>query len=261
MLIGEEIKKRRIQLGLSKAELSEKTGISNSYISMLESGDRRSPSLDILLKISNALDYDFTDDKILNSDFRKSTLNSIQQFIYDSFCDFLTCINLESYWKDMSPEDLCDIALSNELSAFLIGIKNKDIPLDYSKELSKLNKNIKKQELLISDLKKELEIKNKTINGLLDSINKIDNLDIQKIDKNYNKIKSYVEKKFPILENEIEFFSNPKVEAFFNFNYKELSEKGFDDTLIKALEESIFKTLKDIDIHYKGDDNNGNQEK
>ncbi len=265
MLIGEQIKKRRIELGLSRKDLSEKTGISNSYISMLESGDRKSPSLDILLKISTALNYDFTDEKILNSDFRNSNLNSMQQLVFDSFSDFLTCINLSNYSEDLTPEELCDIALSSELSSFLLTIKNKNHHGDITTENKKLKTDIKNKDFHISELKKEIELKNKTIEGLLNAINKIDKQSNKtKANQDYLNIKSFVEKKFPILEEEIKFLSHPKVESFFGFTYQDVVNKNLDELLIKSIEKSIYTAIDSFNVADISDEvqkNNNYQEK
>lgn len=55
-MIGDLIKATRIQKGYSINELSEKTGISKSYISYIERGIQKNPSLHILVKITKALD-------------------------------------------------------------------------------------------------------------------------------------------------------------------------------------------------------------
>lgn len=49
------IKEVRNKLGLSLYKLSEITGLTPSYISNLENGNRANPSLDAMQKISSAL--------------------------------------------------------------------------------------------------------------------------------------------------------------------------------------------------------------
>ncbi|MEI4770482.1 helix-turn-helix transcriptional regulator [Psychrobacillus sp. FJAT-51614] len=52
---GSTLKYYREKKGLSLQELFERTGVSNSYISRLERGDRKAPSIPISSKIANAL--------------------------------------------------------------------------------------------------------------------------------------------------------------------------------------------------------------
>lgn len=54
MKMGELIRQRRKQLGLSAAQLAKKVMCSKSYISKLETGQRR-PSLPTLLRLCRAL--------------------------------------------------------------------------------------------------------------------------------------------------------------------------------------------------------------
>lgn len=57
MTLGQKIKNRRGELGLTQNELSAKSGVSQPYISLLEK-DIFSPSAVYLLKLSKALDVD-----------------------------------------------------------------------------------------------------------------------------------------------------------------------------------------------------------
>lgn len=50
------LKSIRKKRNMSIAKLSEKTGITSAYISMLENGKKHNPSLDILKRIAEALD-------------------------------------------------------------------------------------------------------------------------------------------------------------------------------------------------------------
>lgn len=57
-----------------------------------------------------------------------------------------------------------------------------------------------------------------------------------------------------LLEKEITFISDSKVEETFNYSYIDLAYKGYDKLLIKGLEKSIKDTLADINEHLqKGD--------
>lgn len=55
MTIGQWIKEEREKAGLSIRKLSEKSGISLSYLSQIER-DLKNPSIDILIKIGKTLD-------------------------------------------------------------------------------------------------------------------------------------------------------------------------------------------------------------
>lgn len=53
--IGDKIKKRRLKKGWTCKELGEKAGLSESYIYLIEQGDRKA-TLKTLYKICNAFD-------------------------------------------------------------------------------------------------------------------------------------------------------------------------------------------------------------
>lgn len=53
--IGKRIKATRTQQRMTQADLAERTGFSNVYISYIEAGEKRA-SLDALLRIANELD-------------------------------------------------------------------------------------------------------------------------------------------------------------------------------------------------------------
>lgn len=55
---SKKLKTYRKTKGLSLQELSIKTNLSVSYLSLLENGERKNPSLDTLAKIANAFDID-----------------------------------------------------------------------------------------------------------------------------------------------------------------------------------------------------------
>lgn len=63
MGIGENIKKKRKEAGLTQYELSTRLGVSPAMISQYESG-ARNPKRETLLKIANALDI--TEQELLN---------------------------------------------------------------------------------------------------------------------------------------------------------------------------------------------------
>jgi XRE family transcriptional regulator, master regulator for biofilm formation len=62
ILIGEQIRLRRIEAGLSLTALAEKAGVAKSYLSNLESGNANArPSGQTLYKIANALGTTMSD--------------------------------------------------------------------------------------------------------------------------------------------------------------------------------------------------------
>lgn len=55
MQFGDWLKKERTKRGLTGAALAKRSGVSQSYISSLESGKRRDPSLSIAARITKGL--------------------------------------------------------------------------------------------------------------------------------------------------------------------------------------------------------------
>lgn len=53
--ICERIKARRLEMGLSLAELARRADISKGYLHSIESGETQSPSAEVLFKISHEL--------------------------------------------------------------------------------------------------------------------------------------------------------------------------------------------------------------
>lgn len=68
-MLGEAIKKYRKKRNLSQKELAEKCNISTSYIQQIELGQKKNPSLEILIKISKELDVSLLDLITDNNDF------------------------------------------------------------------------------------------------------------------------------------------------------------------------------------------------
>ncbi|NLC47233.1 MAG: helix-turn-helix transcriptional regulator [Firmicutes bacterium] len=60
MTVGELIKKLRDQKGFSQRQLALYSGVSNTEISKIESGERKNPNPEILKKIASALNIDYT---------------------------------------------------------------------------------------------------------------------------------------------------------------------------------------------------------
>lgn len=55
------LKFARIRKNLTQAELAEKVGITNKYLSMLETGNATNPSKPVMQKIAEALDIPVQD--------------------------------------------------------------------------------------------------------------------------------------------------------------------------------------------------------
>jgi transcriptional regulator with XRE-family HTH domain len=55
------IKERREGLGLTREELAKKAKVTTAYVSMLEAGKRKNPSLPVLLRLAKALGVPMTE--------------------------------------------------------------------------------------------------------------------------------------------------------------------------------------------------------
>ena len=59
--LGMRIKQLRTKQGLSVRDLAEKVGVSHAYISMLETGAKTNPSLDLVKQLAKALKVKLTE--------------------------------------------------------------------------------------------------------------------------------------------------------------------------------------------------------
>ncbi|GAE30016.1 helix-turn-helix domain-containing protein [Alkalihalobacillus hemicellulosilyticus] len=55
-MIGERVKKYRLEKGLSLSELAERAGVAKSYLSSIERNIQSNPSIQFLEKVSTVLD-------------------------------------------------------------------------------------------------------------------------------------------------------------------------------------------------------------
>lgn len=55
-MIGQQIKKYRMEKGFSLSELAENAGVAKSYLSSIERNIQKNPSIQFLEKVSNVLD-------------------------------------------------------------------------------------------------------------------------------------------------------------------------------------------------------------
>lgn len=59
--IGEYIRKKRMERGLSARELARRSGVSQPYLSQLENGKNENPSIEILKKLAKALNISYVE--------------------------------------------------------------------------------------------------------------------------------------------------------------------------------------------------------
>lgn len=85
--IGLNIRQRRVARGLKQAELAERVGVEDKTISRIEVGGNF-PSMDLLVRIADVLDYDLTEfvnfkNKIDYSlvELNKDELKAIKKFV------------------------------------------------------------------------------------------------------------------------------------------------------------------------------------
>lgn len=78
-LLGEKIKKERLNRGLTQEELAEKANLSVSFMGQIERGERKL-SVDTLAKIGNTLGVSF--DYLLQSDQRLKHDTAIDELVY-----------------------------------------------------------------------------------------------------------------------------------------------------------------------------------
>lgn len=71
-MIGERVRKFRLRKRYTLSELSEMTGISKSYLSNIERGIQKNPSLKVLSQIAANLEVSLED--LLDKDLKKKAL-------------------------------------------------------------------------------------------------------------------------------------------------------------------------------------------
>lgn len=72
-MIGDIIRKKRKERGMSLSELSRVTGVSKSYLSYIERGMKRNPSIDVIKRIFQSLNLPIT--TIHTNEDRTSSVN------------------------------------------------------------------------------------------------------------------------------------------------------------------------------------------
>jgi transcriptional regulator with XRE-family HTH domain len=77
--LGERIRKERLSLGITQEVLSEKAGISVSFLGQIERGERK-PSLETVINIANSLDV--TVDFLLADSYRTAAKSLVDELAY-----------------------------------------------------------------------------------------------------------------------------------------------------------------------------------
>ncbi|MDQ1316657.1 MAG: hypothetical protein QG588_305 [Candidatus Poribacteria bacterium] len=75
MSVGERIKNRRIELGISQTQLAKKASLTSASISQFESGSRK-PSFDVISKLALALEVNT--DYLLGNNYEKEISVTIE---------------------------------------------------------------------------------------------------------------------------------------------------------------------------------------
>ncbi|UYZ34985.1 helix-turn-helix domain-containing protein [Clostridium beijerinckii] len=292
MSLSDNLKRIRINRKLTQKELAEKSGITRESIGNYERGDRTPPA-DILKKIADALGVSI-DTLTSNESFEHEILNRAIQTakkcfnldndsIDDIFIFFFRYANIDTlkdFYKNNIPtlpiDDIKGLLLfisDNSLIEFnrlyenliQIDIYNLDTeledycqkiyikinnPLDY---INSDNKAFLESQGLMKDGYLSLDaIQLDKENGNIKSVRKGNSTIL--LPKSFDEIKAKVDKMFPLLEPEIKFLSDPRLEMAYNYSYKNLVSYGYENLLIMAVEKAIKTTLSEIKEHEeKGD--------
>jgi XRE family transcriptional regulator, master regulator for biofilm formation len=106
-MVGDKIKRMREKRGLSIIELSTKSGISKSYLSSIERGIQKNPSIQILDKLSYALgvslNHVLSNKTELDDDWMKLVKMAIEEGV--SKKEFLEFIQFTQFKRVNNIED------------------------------------------------------------------------------------------------------------------------------------------------------------
>lgn len=104
ILMGQRMKSRRKELKITQSQLAEDIGISNNYVSSIETGNE-TPSLDTFIRICNRLNV--TPDYLLLGSMHS---NNVSQNIIDSLrlCNEYDIEFLQSYVEKLVEKTLLD---------------------------------------------------------------------------------------------------------------------------------------------------------
>lgn len=98
-MIGERIKKLRLQRKMSLSELAEKAGVAKSYLSSIERNLQSNPSIQFLEKISSVFNV------------------SIHYFVHGN--DHISKINLDEEWAELVKDAMESGVSKEEFKEFL----------------------------------------------------------------------------------------------------------------------------------------------
>lgn len=142
--IGEYIKRIRLEKGLTSRKLAEKSSVSQPYISQLETGKNTNPSIEIIVKIAEALDID-------PIDLLKNTGYFV--FVFDDASD-----NCHVHVPSMDKNQIAEIAKEQSNKITTNNTKNVDISYELKDALNHLNLQINGRTLTIDEKNKLLKI-------------------------------------------------------------------------------------------------------
>lgn len=158
MLFGDNLKKWRKKRKLTQSQLGESVGVTGAYIQQLELGKKTNPSIEVIVKLCNALkispydlDYKFKDNELFYyltnrdaDDLNKNTddLNKLNSKLSSEIENILSHYD---YKDTISVEELDN--LLNDFKTYLLNL------LDF--KFKYYNNMIKLQHDLINDLEKK----------------------------------------------------------------------------------------------------------
>ena len=128
--LGNSIKLRRNELGLSQSELSRLSGVDRTTISKIESGERKNPLITTLNKIFRILDMDIYD--IMNEKIKRIDEN------------YINCLKCHKCFKNNNGYDFIDEDISEDVideEDEYEGIVNYVITIDGEYKIKGKNKN------------------------------------------------------------------------------------------------------------------------
>ena len=92
--LGPRVKKQRINMGFSQANLSKSIGISASYLNLIESGKRKIP-ISLLIKVADKLNLSIKDFSVESN---KRLLSDVMEVLSNEIFDDLKIKRLEPYF-------------------------------------------------------------------------------------------------------------------------------------------------------------------
>ncbi|MGP7818285.1 helix-turn-helix domain-containing protein [Niallia sp. 01092] len=105
-MVGARIKSLRLKKGYSINELSERAGVSKSYLSYIERGIQKNPSLQILSKLAKTLDTNLdelleTEDAIVSETVDEEWLKLLENAIKEGVTkeEFSYCLDFIRFKK------------------------------------------------------------------------------------------------------------------------------------------------------------------